>query len=116
MRKVNYPGLPDHPQHALATRFFNGGYGGMLSFELDGTAADADHLMHALKLAACAPSLGGVETLVTRPATTSHCGMSAEERCKVGISDGLIRVSVGIEAADDLVADFTQALRARTAV
>ncbi|MHB2015645.1 MAG: trans-sulfuration enzyme family protein [Candidatus Xenobia bacterium] len=109
VRRVNYPGLPDHPRHELAARLFQEGFGGMLSFEIDG---DADRFIHALKLAVCAPSLGGVETLVTRPATTSHSGMSPADRARAGISDMLIRVSVGIEAAEDLMADFKQALRA----
>ncbi len=107
--RVNYPGLKSHPQHARASKLFNG-YGGMMSFELKGGAKAAESFMHNTKLPAIAPSLGGVETLLTRPAVTSHSGMTSEDRKKLGISDGLIRLSVGIEAAEDLIADFKQAL------
>ncbi len=108
---VNYPGLESHPQHQRARRVLNC-FGGMLSFELrDGTAA-ADHFLSRLHLPAIAPSLGGVESLITRPATTSHSGMPAEERRRIGISDGLIRVSVGLEASEDLIEDFAGALGA----
>ena len=106
---VNYPGLESHPRHARARELFDG-FSGMLSFELGGGLAAARRLADALTLPLQAPSLGGVETLVTRPAATSHLGMPAEEREKVGIGDGLIRVSIGIEATEDLVADFRQAL------
>ncbi|GBD32626.1 MAG: cystathionine beta-lyase [Gemmatimonadales bacterium] len=107
--RVNYPGLESHPQHQRARRLFDG-FGGMLSFELDGGVRAAERFMKNVRLPICAPSLGGVETLVTRPATTSHSGMSPEDRKRLGITDSLIRVSVGIEAADDLLADFEQAL------
>ncbi len=106
---VNYPGLKSHPQHERASKLFNG-YGGMMSFELKGGAKAAEAFMHNTKLPAIAPSLGGVETLLTRPAVTSHSGMTSEDRKKLGITDGLIRLSVGIEAAEDLIADFKQAL------
>ena len=105
---VRYPGLPSHPQHHHAREWFSG-FGGMLSFEIKGDVQRADHFIEQLALPRCAPSLGGVETLVTRPATTSHSGMSAAEREKMGIKDTLIRLSVGIESADDLVADLDQA-------
>jgi cystathionine beta-lyase/cystathionine gamma-synthase len=107
---VNYPGLPRHPHHALAKRDLKG-FGAMLSFELKAGAAAAAALMTRLKLPICAPSLGGVESLVTRPATTSHSGMSAEARRKMGVSDGLIRYSVGCEDQDDLIEDLDAALR-----
>ena len=107
---VNHPGLPSHPNHALAKRDLQG-FGAMLSFELTGGAAAAAELMQRLKLPICAPSLGGVESLVTRPSTTSHSGMSAEARKKMGVSDGLIRYSVGIEDPDDLIEDLEAALR-----
>jgi cystathionine beta-lyase/cystathionine gamma-synthase len=107
--QVNYPGLPGHPQHARASELFSG-FGGMLSFELDGGLAAAEALMAKVTLPAIAPSLGGVETLLTRPAATSHAGMSAEERESIGIRDGLIRMSVGLEATDDLMLDLEQAL------
>lgn len=106
---VNYPGLASHPRHARARELFDG-FSGMLSFELQGGTEAAVRFMNALTLPLLAPSLGGVESLVTRPATTSHLGMEPAERARLGITDGLIRVSVGIEAAEDLVADFQQAL------
>lgn len=106
---VNYAGLRRHPDHEHAKELLTG-FGGMLSFRLEGGVAAAEVLLSALTLAAVAPSLGGVETLITRPATTSHSGMSPADRAAVGISDDLIRLSVGIEDAEDLVADFTQAL------
>jgi cystathionine beta-lyase/cystathionine gamma-synthase len=107
--RVNYPGLPSHPGHAIASRLFDG-FGGMMSFELAGGVEAAERFMKKARLPLVAPSLGGVETLVTRPATTSHLGMDPEERRALGISDGLIRLSVGVEATDDLIADFRQAL------
>jgi cystathionine beta-lyase/cystathionine gamma-synthase len=109
---VNYPGLESHPRHARARELFEG-FGGMLSFELKGGSeanGAADKFIARLQLPACAPSLGGVETLITRPATTSHSGMSREDRERLGITDSLIRLSVGIEAAEDLIEDFKQAL------
>ena len=108
---VNYPGLPAHPGHERADRLFSG-YGGMLSFELAGGLDAADRFMSALRIPISAPSLGGVHSLVTRPATTSHAGMPPEERRAVGVTDGLVRLSVGIESAADLAADIEQALDA----
>jgi cystathionine beta-lyase/cystathionine gamma-synthase len=107
--KVNYPGLESHPQHGIAQRLFDG-YGGMMSFELHGGVEAADSFMHKAKLPIVAPSLGGVESLVTRPSITSHSGMFPADRQKLGITDGLIRLSVGIEGTDDLIEDFKQAL------
>ena len=109
MRKVNYPGLPSHPQHAVARKMYDG-FGGMLSFEVEGGTEAAERFMRRMRLPVIAPSLGGIETLLTRPATTSHSGLSAEERQRIGISDELIRVSIGIEHTEDLLADFAQAL------
>jgi cystathionine beta-lyase/cystathionine gamma-synthase len=109
--KVNYPGLPAHPQHARARRLF-GGFGGMLSFELDGGEAAANRFMSLTTLPIVAPSLGGPETLLTRPAATSHAGMQPHDRRALGISDGLIRMSVGLEACEDIVEDLEQALEA----
>lgn len=106
---VNYPGLEDHPGHGLARRFFDG-FGGMLSFEIKGDAAAADRFMQKLELAIIAPSLGGAETLITRPATTSHSGLSPAQRQALGISERLIRLSVGLEDAQDLIADIDRAL------
>lgn len=108
---VNYPGLPAHPQHQRACALFDG-FGGMLSFEVEGGLEAAERFIHATKLPIVAPSLGGVETLITRPATTSHAGMAPEDRRRLGITDSLIRVSVGIEATEDLIEDFGQALAA----
>lgn len=106
---VNYPGLESHPEHETARELLDG-YGGMLSFELKGGVAAAEGLINNITLPICAPSLGGVESLITRPATTSHSGMSPIERESLGISDSLIRLSVGIEATDDLIADLDQGL------
>jgi cystathionine beta-lyase/cystathionine gamma-synthase len=107
--QVNYPGLESHPRHARARRLF-AGYGGVLSFELEGGERRAEDFAHRVRIPAVAPSLGGVQTLLTRPATTSHAGLIREERLRLGISDGLLRLSVGIEATDDLLDDFRQAL------
>jgi cystathionine beta-lyase/cystathionine gamma-synthase len=107
--KVNYPGLESHPQHQRARSLFDG-FGGVLSFELKGGVEAAEAFIHKTRLPIVAPSLGGVETLITRPATTSHSGMSAQDRLRLGVSDSLIRVSVGIEATAELIEDFEQAL------
>lgn len=113
--RVNYPGLPTHPQFERASRLFIG-CGGVLSFELKESGSEiADRLIASLNLATCGPSLGGVETLATRPSTTSHVGMSAQERKSAGISDELIRLSVGIEDYADLIDDFEQGLNAISA-
>jgi cystathionine beta-lyase/cystathionine gamma-synthase len=108
--KVNYAGLESHPRHARARKLF-AGFGGVLSFELHGSAEQANQLMAKVQLPAVAPSLGGIRSLITRPAVTSHAGLSREERLRAGISDGLIRLSVGIEDTDDLIEDLEQALR-----
>lgn len=107
--KVNYAGLESNEPFTRAKELFDG-FGGVLSFELKGDVAKAEAFISKVQLPIVAPSLGGVETLITRPATTSHSGMAPEDREKAGISDNLIRVSVGIEAAEDLIEDFTQAL------
>ncbi len=106
---VNFPGLETHPQHGRARKLFSG-YGGMLSFEVRGGVDAAEALLNRLRIPRSAPSLGGVETLITRPATTSHAGVPAKERIRMGISDSLVRVSVGIEDPGDLVGDFDQGL------
>jgi cystathionine beta-lyase/cystathionine gamma-synthase len=108
--KVNYPGLASHRGHARAQELFDG-FGGMLSFEIKGGVEAADRFIALTTLPTLAPSLGGVETLITRPATTSHTGLSPEARKAAGISDSLIRLSVGIEATEDLLEDFDQALK-----
>jgi cystathionine beta-lyase/cystathionine gamma-synthase len=111
VNRVNYAGLESHPQHARARDLFEG-FGGVLSFAVTGDVAAAERVVQSVRLPIVAPSLGGVETLITRPATTSHAGMTPEDRARLGISDSLIRVSVGIEATDELIEDFDQALNA----
>lgn len=109
--RVHYPGLPGHPDHARAKALLRGGASGLLSFELQGGRAAADALLRRVKLPAVAPSLGGVESLITLPATTSHAGLSPEERAAAGIAEGLVRFSVGLEDPADLIADLAEALR-----
>ena len=111
VQNVNYPGLENHPGHQRARDLFDG-FSGMLSFELKGGVQAAERFMQNTTLPIIAPSLGGVEMLITRPATTSHSGMSPEDRQALGISNSLIRVSVGIEATADIIEDFDQALKA----
>jgi cystathionine beta-lyase/cystathionine gamma-synthase len=117
VREVNYPGLASHPDHAYAAQLLSG-FGGMLSFRLSGGSEAADRMLDALRLPTNAPSLGGVESLITQPAKTSHAGMQREDRERIGITDDLVRFSVGIEGVEDLVADLRQALEvaARVAV
>jgi cystathionine beta-lyase/cystathionine gamma-synthase len=109
--RVNYPGLESHPNHLRACELFDG-FGGVLSFELEGDARAADRFIAKVTIPISAPSLGGVETLITRPATTSHSGMTPNDRARAGIRDGLVRLSVGLESSDDLIEDFEIALRA----
>ena len=109
VERVNYPGLESHPDHVRALELFDG-FGGMFSFELAGGPKRARRFLDRLELPTEGPSLGGVETLVTRPAATSHAGLSREDRARLGIGDSLIRVSVGIESIDDLISHFEQAL------
>jgi cystathionine beta-lyase/cystathionine gamma-synthase len=113
VEKVNHPGLESHRGHRHAAELFDG-FGGMLSFEIKGDTQVADEFIRNVTLPIVAPSLGGVETLITRPAITSHAGMSPEDRERLGISDRLIRFSVGIEATEDLIADLEQALEKAT--
>ncbi len=110
VQKVFYPGLPDHPQHELARRQMNG-FGGMLSFDL-GSLDAARRLLNQVKLMALAESLGGVETLISHPATMTHASVPIERRQAIGITDGLVRISAGIEDIDDLTEDLSQALDA----
>ncbi len=109
VRRVYYPGLPEHPGHEIAKRQMSG-FGGVLAFEVDATREDTIRFVEALELAYLAPSLGGVETLVSQPSMTSHYFLAPEERAAQGISDSLVRVALGIEDAADLVRDFDQAL------
>ncbi|MGH8880173.1 MAG: trans-sulfuration enzyme family protein [Stackebrandtia sp.] len=106
---VNYPGLESHPDHEVAGALFSG-FGGMLSIRLSGGVEAAKSLCETVELPYSAPSLGGVESLITRPAVTSHGGMTPEARAAVGVTDDLVRISCGIEAPDDLIADFMRAL------
>lgn len=105
--KVYYPGLTDHPDHAIAKSQMTGGFGGMLAFEVKG---DAHQFMSKLNLIKRAISLGGVESTMCSPVKTSHAKMSAAERASIGVTDNLIRFSVGIEETNDLIADIEQAL------
>ena len=108
---VRYPHLESHPQYDLAKRQMRIG-GSVLAVELAGGLEAGRTFVQTMKLARMATSLGGPETLVTHPASSTHAGLSPKEREAIGISDGLLRVSVGLEHVDDLIADFTQALAA----
>ena len=108
--KVIYPGLVSHPQHELAkTQAF--GFGGVLSFEIKRTGEDAEHFLEKLNIFALAESLGGVESLIELPAVMTHASVAKEVREQIGITDTLIRVSVGIEDIKDLIEDIEQALK-----
>lgn len=109
IRHVHYAGLPDHPDHRIAKATMNG-FGGMMSIELSDGSAAADRFVRRLKIFRYAPSLGGVDSLVSEPRFTSHAHFSAEERATIGIGDGFVRLSVGIESATDLINDLEQAL------
>jgi cystathionine beta-lyase/cystathionine gamma-synthase len=109
--RVHYAGLPGHPDHEIAKNQMSG-FGGMLAFELNGGGGAAERLLKRLTLIRHAPSLGGVDTIVSEPRFTSHAHMTPEERAAAGIPDGFIRMSVGIEAASDLIADLAAALHA----
>jgi cystathionine beta-lyase/cystathionine gamma-synthase len=111
VRRVHYPFLEGHPQRAVAMEQMSGG-GGMLSFEVEGTGEDAKRMTEALRLFTLAPSLGGVDSLVSIPVLTSHAMISPDQRQKMGVTEQLIRLSVGIENADDLIADLEHALAA----
>jgi cystathionine beta-lyase/cystathionine gamma-synthase len=106
---VNYPFLAGHPQRELAVQQMHGG-GGVLSFEVDGTGDDARRFAESLRLFTLAPSLGGVDSLISIPVLTSHAMISPQDRQKMGVTEQLVRLSVGIENADDLIADIDQAL------
>jgi cystathionine beta-lyase/cystathionine gamma-synthase len=110
IKRVLYPGLESFPGHALAANQMSG-FGGMLTIEVDGDGAAATAVVDRLQLFAIAPSLGGVESLVTQPVTTTHHGLTPEERSRRGISDAMVRLSIGLEDPRDLVADLEQALQ-----
>jgi cystathionine beta-lyase/cystathionine gamma-synthase len=111
VRRVHYPFLKSHPQHAVSRAQMSGG-GGMVSFEVEGSGEDARRVSEAMRLFTLAPSLGSVESLVSIPVLTSHAMIPAEERARMGVTEQLIRLSVGIENADDLIADLERALQA----
>jgi cystathionine beta-lyase/cystathionine gamma-synthase len=108
IKKVYYPGLPNHPQHKLAKRQCRG-FGGMIAFDV-GTLDRADAVLKRVSVFTLAESLGGVESLICHPATMTHGSVPVEERDKLGVTDGLVRISVGIEDLEDLLVDLDQAL------
>jgi len=109
--RVHYPGLPSHPQHELARRQMRGGFGGIVSAELKGTLDDARRFLERCRLFALAESLGGVESLIEHPGLMTHSGLPPEMRARLGISDGLVRLSVGIESVEDLIGELKHALQ-----
>jgi len=115
VKEVYYPGLPDHPDHALAARQMSG-FGGMVSFAFDGTREDVDAFVRSLRVFALAESLGGVESLCCHPSSMTHGSIPREERERRGVTDTLLRLSVGIEDVEDLIADLKQALGVVTKV
>ena len=110
IKKVVYPGLESHPDHDVAKRMLDG-FGGMLGIELTGGGKATERFLRRLKLFRHAPSLGGVESLVSEPRFTSHAELNEKQRSSIGVPDGFMRLSMGIEGADDLIADLEQALR-----
>jgi cystathionine beta-lyase/cystathionine gamma-synthase len=110
VKKVFYPGLPDHPQYELAQKQMTG-FGSMISFET-GSLSNANKMLRKLRVCSLAESLGGVETLISHPATMTHAGLGEKGRKEIGITDGMVRISVGIENVEDIIADLDQALAA----
>lgn len=110
VERVTYPGLPSHPQHDVAKEQMDG-YSGMISFELVGGVSAGRTVMNSVKLCALAESLGAVETMITHPATMTHADVPKEERLARGLTDGLVRISVGIEDPTDIIADLEQAMK-----
>jgi cystathionine beta-lyase/cystathionine gamma-synthase len=108
VKRVHYPGLPSHPQYELGKKQMRGP-GGMLSFET-GSIENARTILKSVRLCSLAESLGGVETLISHPASMTHASVPPEDRQRLGITDGLVRISVGIEDVEDLIADLDQAL------
>ena len=112
VERVIYPGLPSHPQHELAKQQMLGGFGGIISVELKGDVNTAKRMLERTRLFTLAESLGGVESLIEHPAIMTHASIPADQRAALGISDTLIRLSVGIEDCEDLIADLSEALSA----
>jgi len=110
VKKVFYPGLPDHPQYALAKKQMTG-FGAMITFET-GSLANANKMLRRVRVCSLGESLGGVETLISHPATMTHAALGEEGRRQIGITDGMVRISVGIEDVEDIIADLDQALAA----
>ena len=110
VERVHYPGLPSHPQHALARRQMTGGYGGIVTAVLKGSLDDTRRMLERCHLFSLAESLGGVESLIEHPALMTHASLPAAMRASLGIGDGLIRLSVGVEDAEDLIGELRQAL------
>jgi cystathionine gamma-lyase len=110
VRQVIYPGLAIHPQHALAKRQMRGGFGGMVTVILDRDLEGTRRMLERVRLFTLAESLGGVESLIEHPAIMTHASIPADVRARIGIADSLVRLSIGVEAADDLIADLDQAL------
>jgi cystathionine beta-lyase/cystathionine gamma-synthase len=110
VEKVTYPGLASHPMHEVAARQMTNGFSGMISFELVGGIKSGRQLMNGVKLCALAESLGSVETMITHPATMTHADVPETERHARGLTDGLVRLSVGIEDVQDIIGDLEQAL------
>jgi cystathionine gamma-lyase/cystathionine beta-lyase/cystathionine gamma-lyase/homocysteine desulfhydrase len=110
VKKVFYPGLADHPQHELAKRQMSG-FGAMISFET-GSLSNANKMLRKVRVCSLGESLGGVETLISHPATMTHAAVGEKGRKAIGITDGLVRISVGIEDVEDIIEDLDQALAA----
>ncbi|MBV8804236.1 MAG: PLP-dependent transferase, partial [Sinobacteraceae bacterium] len=111
VEKIYYPGLPSHPQHALAKRQMQGGFGGIVTAVLRASLEETRQVLERCELFSLAESLGGVESLIEHPGLMTHASLPAAMRTSLGISDGLIRLSVGIEDVGDLIADLEQALK-----
>jgi cystathionine beta-lyase/cystathionine gamma-synthase len=110
VKKVFYPGLPDHPQYELAQKQMSG-FGAMITFET-GSLANANKMLRKVRVCSLGESLGGVETLISHPATMTHAALGEKGRKEIGITDGMVRISVGIEDVEDIIADLDQALAA----
>src|ERR1700690_4630836 len=110
VKKIFYPGLPDHPQYELAQKQMTG-FGSMISFET-GSLSNANKMLRKVRVCSLAESLGGVETLISHPATMTHAALGEKGRREIGITDGLVRISVGIEDVEDVIDDLDQALAA----